>query len=382
MNILYYCWNENTSTDILSLFQESGFHYTKISYPLVNYDHDADFESQIERLLTQKCFDFIFTFNYFPILSKIADTYHLPYACWIYDCPHLTLFFKRVSSPNTWFFPFDREMCHMLTASGAVHVCHLPLAVNTARLNTLSKTDFMHPVSFVGSLYENNPYRHINYLPEHLRGYLEGIMRAQQTVWGFSFLDSLLTKELLEEIQKFLKLEPQADYAFALHDIFLSILEKEITCRDRIELLSLAAANWETHLYTASDSTLIPDCLGHGAITYTEQMPQIFHHTKINLNISLRSIHSGIPLRCMDIMGAGGFLLSNYQPELAEYFIPDEEFVFFESAEDMLEKIAYYLSHDKKRLEIAQNGWTKMQTDFSYPIQFRKILETIFSSLS
>ena len=34
------------------------------------------------------------------------------------------------------------------------------------------------------------------------------------------------------------------------------------------------------------------------------------------------ALKSGIPLRCMDICGAGGFLLSNYQADLYDVFVP------------------------------------------------------------
>ena len=38
----------------------------------------------------------------------------------------------------------------------------------------------------------------------------------------------------------------------------------------------------------------------------------MFANSKVNLNITLRNIKTGIPLRALDIMGAGGFLLTNY----------------------------------------------------------------------
>ncbi|MBC5712643.1 glycosyltransferase family 1 protein [Roseburia sp. BX1005] len=95
-------------------------------------------------------------------------------------------------------------------------------------------------------------------------------------------------------------------------------------------------------------------------------MPCVFHLSKINLNISLRSITSGIPLRCLDILGTNGFPLTNYQPELAEFFIPDEDFVMYESEDDFLQKIEYYLSHEAERKEISYNGWKKVNQNFSY----------------
>ena len=56
-------------------------------------------------------------------------------------------------------------------------------------------------------------------------------------------------------------------------------------------------------------------------------MPYVFRNSRINLNITLRSIKSGIPLRCMDIYGAGGFLLSNYQTDLFDVIVTDDRLV-------------------------------------------------------
>lgn len=70
--------------------------------------------------------------------------------------------------------------------------------------------------------------------------------------------------------------------------------------------------------------------------------------------MTLRSIKSGIPQRAFDIMGCGGLLMSNYQPELAEYFIPGEDLVLYDSVDDLIQKIDYYLSHEEERLQIAK----------------------------
>jgi len=74
-------------------------------------------------------------------------------------------------------------------------------------------------------------------------------------------------------------------------------------------------------------------------------------------------------------MGAGGFLLSNYQADFLDYFIPDEDFVYYESEEDLCEKVEYYLSHEAKRKEIAHNGHEKVKQNHS----FEKFFEHIFS---
>ena len=75
-------------------------------------------------------------------------------------------------------------------------------------------------------------------------------------------------------------------------------------------------------------------------------MPTVFQHSKINLNITLKTIQIGIPLRAWDILGCGGFLLTNFQQELCDFFIPGEDFVYYESPTDAIEKAAYFLAHN------------------------------------
>lgn len=132
---------------------------------------------------------------------------------------------------------------------------------------------------------------------------------------------------------------------------------------------------YDFRLYTNSDTKKIPelDHCNHGTVDYCTQMPLVFSESKINLNISLRSIHSGIPLRVLDIMACGGFVLSNWQPEIEENFAEGEEIVTFNSLEECLAKIAYYLGHEEERKQIALNGQKKVNKIFSYKVGLERL---------
>ena len=58
-----------------------------------------------------------------------------------------------------------------------------------------------------------------------------------------------------------------------------------------------------------------------------------------------------------------------------DYFIPDQDFVYFSDHEDLLNKIEYYLSHDKERKEIAQNGHQKVKENHSFEKCFQEMLQ-------
>ena len=104
------------------------------------------------------------------------------------------------------------------------------------------------------------------------------------------------------------------------------------------------------------------------ALLYSEEMPKAFYVSKINLNITSRSIDSGIPQRVFDIMASGGFVLTNYQPELEEYFEIGKDLEVFHDLDELMEKVDYYLAHEEARIRIAMNGYRKVREKYSYTI--------------
>ena len=76
-------------------------------------------------------------------------------------------------------------------------------------------------------------------------------------------------------------------------------------------------------------------------------------------------------------MGAGGFLLTNYQSDFLNFFIPGEDFDYFESKSDLIDKIDYYLKHDEERKQIAQNGLEKIKMHHTYLHRAEEMLSYI-----
>ncbi len=49
----------------------------------------------------------------------------------------------------------------------------------------------------------------------------------------------------------------------------------------------------------------------------------------------------------------------------------------YESQEDLMNKIDYYLSHDEEREEIARRGREKIEKDFSYEKKLSEIFQYV-----
>ena len=111
-----------------------------------------------------------------------------------------------------------------------------------------------------------------------------------------------------------------------------------------------------------------------GGVDYWSEMPKVFHESKINLNLTIPNIKTGLPLRMWDIMGSGGFLMTNYQAELPRYFKEGEDYVCFEGERDLVEKAGYYLEHEEERKQIARNGYRKVKGVHSYRERLKTML--------
>ena len=97
----------------------------------------------------------------------------------------------------------------------------------------------------------------------------------------------------------------------------------------------------------------------------------------INLNITSRTIESGIPQRVFDILACGGFCLTNYQPEIAELFEDGKELVMYTDIEDLLQKVEYYLIHEEERAQIAKAGYEKVRNCFSVKDRIAELINSI-----
>ena len=131
-------------------------------------------------------------------------------------------------------------------------------------------------------------------------------------------------------------------------------------------------------LYTHSATPNITKAHNLGKVDYYDEMPFVFRDSKINLNLSLKSILTGIPLRCIDIMGCGGFLLTNYQADLFRHFEPGVHFDYFTDEKDLLNKVDYYLTHDDERMTIAENARIFIKENHNLANYLQEMIEFVF----
>ena len=114
-----------------------------------------------------------------------------------------------------------------------------------------------------------------------------------------------------------------------------------------------------------------------GPVDYWQEMPAVFAGSRINLNFTIPNIKTGLPLRVFDVLGAGGFLLTNFQSELPQYFENGKDLVWFTGERELIEKAGYYLAHEKERERIARNGQEKVRRFHTYMQRITQMLDIL-----
>jgi len=105
-----------------------------------------------------------------------------------------------------------------------------------------------------------------------------------------------------------------------------------------------------------------------------EEAAEKFADSKICLNVAL---NDDVNMRCFEVTGSGGFLLTNRIPSLEELFIDGKEIVMYDSMDDMVEKAKYYLAHDDEREAIAKAGYERSMKDHKFSQRVDVILNDI-----
>lgn len=323
-------------------------------------------------------------------LAVAAERTGIKYISYIWDAPYIKIYTPFGRSNSVYFSIFDRLDYERFYAEGIKHVQYSPLAVNVWNANKWNKKSanklkgrYINEVSFVGQLYEGNDYdKHLNEIPANMQDYFTSIFEEAAFRWdGVNRIYGKTGKEILDYIHLVnpnFKVSANLDVS-EVHYFERLYLVRKIANIERIAVLNTLADIFPVSLYTTSK--VEPGLLGNvevrPPVPAGEAAAMVYAGSKINLNISLKGIEGGTPQRVMDVLAAGGFMLTNYCPETADIFEEDQEIVMFKSPEELVDKVDYYLKHDNERKAIAKRGQEKVLECYNYEKKLTKIMEWV-----
>jgi spore maturation protein CgeB len=382
MKILVYRWKSYNYRDVTEGFAGMGGEVFYLEGEPASYDEDpVFFEGAVQRIREVKP-DFLFTINYFGVLSDACEDCGVPYVAWTCDSCLISMSHRSITNSCNRLFFFDKGDMERVRLYGAPFLRHLPLGTDPVRSSEMLKgtpADRLSEVAFIGSLYEKNTYDELEgQMDDYLKGYLDAAIEAQLAVSGGNLFDVLLTPDILFRIGEIFTLEKTEGSFSDLALVFSStVLGFKAASEMRIRALSALSARFDTVLYSNSPAEGLP-IRRLPSVDYWTKAPEVFRRSAVNLNFTIPNIRTGLPLRIYDVLAARGFLMTDYRAELAEQFEIGKELVCYESIPELEEKCAYYLKHEEERKKIAENGYERVNKDH----RIGKRLEVLLRELS
>ncbi len=381
MKLLIYHWGSYLQHDIFEICKEKSLSFQIFEWQFTSKNQDEKFCKWFCDTVQSEEYDAVLSINYYPVLSDVCMKKNLKYIAWCYDNPlNVERIEETLGNSCNYVFLFDKIQFWQYAKQGFETVYHLPLGVNRTRMQSLRITNtdrakYGADVSFVGNLYESLIHELMAPMDNYTKGYLKALMDVQSKIYGHYILDEAISEELIADINaQYLRQNPDTKLRLSKPALTFA-MASEIARNERLILLNLCGKRFDTKFYSRDESDLVKTVTKCGPVDYVTEMPKVFACSKVNLNPSLRMIQTGIPLRAFDIMGAGGFLLSNYQEEFLEHFENEVDLVLYDSMEDAIAKIQFYLAHEELRNKIAENGKRKTLEQHSLQECMSLILE-------
>lgn len=383
MKLLIYQNHSCFLNDIYEACTEKNIAYDVFEWNLNNCNRDELFQDRFVKAVDGSKYDAVLSINFYPAISTACMKKNIKYIAWCYENPLSGMNIETsLNNSVNYVFLFDKMQFWKYIQKGFETVYYLPLGVNKTRLLNISlaKSDWQEytaDVSFVGDLCESEWSRLYASVNEYTKGYLKSLLHLQSQIYGDYLFDDLISDEMVENIVcRYNVCYPGTDFPVTKESL-THAMASEVTRNERILLLNLCGRRYNTKLYSNDKSELLKNVTICGEADYITQRPLIYASSRINLHPTFRSILTGIPIDALHIMGAGGFLLANYQEELTEYFVNEEDMVIYESIEDAYQKIHFYLAHEDIRCKVAENGRRKTLEEYSLQQRMDKIAEVV-----
>ena len=133
-------------------------------------------------------------------------------------------------------------------------------------------------------------------------------------------------------------------------------------------------ALWRSHMLRLF-RTLPLHRVYHGEV-YGLDTYRVFGRSQITLNVHI-DVAEGVAsnMRLFETTGCGALLITEASPFLSHYYVPGREVETYQSIDELLEKIRFYLSHESERQAISKAGQARTLAQHSAQARASELLD-------
>jgi len=116
-------------------------------------------------------------------------------------------------------------------------------------------------------------------------------------------------------------------------------------------------------------------------VRFEDYVP-LYQRSLIGINVHNRGKFTVGNYRLFDLPGNGVMQISDGGEWLQDFFEEGKEIVGYDDADDLIDKVRYYLDHDEERQRIALNGYRRVMKDHRFKQRMRQVAEIIQGGMS
>lgn len=381
MKILLIILEQERSNVVKTAFEKCGqevqtFFFQKIVDLKTFVVLDLESRTALATALQKQDFDLVFSIGYLHEASVFCHMLGCLYISWILELPNLDLFRNSVSYLENYFFVGDSALVDWIKKSGAQNVFYLPAAAISCEKVEDSK---QYDISFIGKIpvwKKGEIFSEETKVSRSCLGYLDGLVHSQRVLYGWDLVSNTLPVSVLEEMIHHYRIEVPADIWISLSFLYSQYyLVPQVIQQERLILFQGLR-----NLLTAFTGQEEKEDISYTIQKYPKELEErkrIIASSKINLNLTNRYLTNGISSHAFEIMGYGGFLITNYQKDFLDFFEVGKDWIYFENANDLLFKTVFYCNHLDARTEISERAFKKVKKKHLYIHRIERILELL-----
>lgn len=314
------------------------------------------------------------------VLMDLLARLELPLASWFVDNPHLIIhLYSKCVSPWTTLFTWDEDNLPTLRAAGFEHVRYLPLGTDPDRFRPgagRARSEWKSRVSFVGNsmLYKVGARLKAGHFPAPL-------LRAfNQISTSFSASEERGVADFLAGdfpgiYEQYLRL-PDNEAKLA-YETAITWKATQIYRNERVAMLLpfkpliVGDRGWQVEFRNAAQKPRYLD-----AISYYDQLPAFYSQSEINFNCTSRQMKGAVNQRVFDAPAAGGFVLTDWRPQMAPLFEADE-MACYHDKEEIPGLVKHYLGHPEDRRKITARARKRVLACHKWEDRLQTMLEAM-----
>lgn len=374
MNILYLKNTRGYHRDVLEIMEQRGHLLQIVEVPDSNETLLQEMSSNKDHDLLKKIasgeIDVLFSLDYYPCIASVCSVMNKIYVSWSLEPPFANLYSSTILCKTNRLFVADRWVAELFRREGVENIFYLSEGVNIERCERVkakSNTEEKNLERSIINIIRNESWEKLfkaKRLRDSTLGYMEGMIAGQNLVYGYDFFSRNLPEYVMKDLLENSQVKKAADSILDSMQCYAEYcFYPKTTAVDRIVAAKCITKAGPVHVY-GKEEIVYDGVINHGILPY-EQRLDVINDTIININITPRGFKDGIYGHALQIMGMGGFLITDYREALYEEFIPGEEFITYKDMIDLAGSTIKFINNENERKRIAQNGYEKILESYT-----------------